>query len=145
MKLQQRGFTLIELVVVITILGILAAFALPRFASLESNARAATVDGLYGSMRSASALVHAVWLANGGGSLATINLEGSSVNVSANGYATAAEIRDALQDFTGFTENGAGNFERVDAGTPANCSVTYTNAGTAGTTPSIVQDKTDCS
>ena len=144
MKQQQRGFTLIELVVVITILGILAAFALPRFSNLESSARAASVDGITGSLRSASALVHAVWLANGGGSLGTISLEGASVNVAANGYATDATIRDALQDFTGFTESAAGTFQKLGATQPANCQVDYTNGGGAGTVPTITPDTTNC-
>ena len=43
-KKAQTGFTLIELVVVITILGILAAFAVPRFASLEGQARLAATQ-----------------------------------------------------------------------------------------------------
>ena len=53
---QSRGFTLIELVVVITILGILAAFAIPKFIALDTQARVATINGLAGSVKSAAAL-----------------------------------------------------------------------------------------
>ncbi|MEE8339097.1 MAG: prepilin-type N-terminal cleavage/methylation domain-containing protein, partial [Xanthomonadales bacterium] len=56
MNKAQKGFTLIELVVVITILGILAAFAFPRFAALEVEARKATINGLAGSVRAAATL-----------------------------------------------------------------------------------------
>ena len=58
----EGGFTLIELVVVITILGILAAFAVPRFASLEGQARLAATQALAGSVRSGASLAHALWL-----------------------------------------------------------------------------------
>ncbi len=64
-RIEQGGFTLIELVVVITILGILAAFAVPRFASLEGQARLAATQALAGSVRSGAALSHALWLAQG--------------------------------------------------------------------------------
>jgi len=74
MDKAQKGFTLIELVVVITILGILAAFAFPRFASLEVEARAATVDGLAGSLRAASALAHSLSLVG-----AAIDMEGNTI------------------------------------------------------------------
>ncbi len=65
MDKAQKGFTLIELVVVITILGILAAFAFPRFAALEVEARIAATEGLGGSIRAAAALAHSLSLVQG--------------------------------------------------------------------------------
>lgn len=63
MKNQQAGFTLIELIAVIVILGVLAATAVPRFVDLSAAADEAAIEGIAGGLSSASALNHAANIA----------------------------------------------------------------------------------
>ena len=142
MNKAVSGFTLIEMVVVIVILGILAAFAYPRFASMDAEARKAAVEALGGSIRDATARARAQALARGGP--ATITMEGQTITM-LNGYPDEASIDDTLLDFTGFQFNNAvvARFRRLDAPAPNTCIVTYADA-VAGSPPVIAIITTGC-
>jgi len=143
---MEKGFTIIELVIVIIILGILAAFAVPRFIGIATNARIATVLGLEGSMRSAAALAHAQQLADNLAANASVTMEGQTVTM-ANRYPTAdaAGILNALQSTTGFNCPAATPLvcSKDGATSAANCSVSYTEA-TSSAPPTIASDISNC-
>jgi MSHA pilin protein MshA len=133
----QSGFTLVELIVVIVILGILAAVALPKFMGLEREARIASVRSMGGTMLSAANMAHGVFMAqnatNGG---AGITIDGRQI-IFANGYPNNASMDLLLQSYEGFRTNGAGNQMIKLGGATAACFVQYNQPAAAGAPPRI--------
>lgn len=99
---NKRGFTLIELVIVIVLIGILAATVLPKFANLTTQARIAANKGVAGGFGAALTIAHAAWIAQGavtGGT--TVTMEGTVSLSSAgwpNGSAAAGDPITGDQD-----------------------------------------------
>jgi type II secretory pathway pseudopilin PulG len=125
----RQGNALVELVVVITMLGVASSVALPRFTRLGDNVRATEVTALSANLRSASAAAHAQYLESGA-RLSSATLKGRSIQLK-NGYPDAGTdgIGAALADVvTGFTVNVTPtsiSYSKTDAPAPAQCTVTY--------------------
>ena len=137
MQRQQQGFTLIELVIVIVILGILSAFALPRFADLGSDAREASIKGLEGSMKSASSIVYSACLAadvdtcDQNATSDTTVVQGQTITLSkgfptpsTSGILAAAQINSDDFDLSG-ESNDVNALTVAAKGAPGKCEVVH--------------------
>ncbi len=114
---KQSGFTIIELVVVIILLGIMAATALPRFMDVTDDAHGAVVDGVQGGLQSGTALFHAQWVAQG---QPAANTQFTDYN----------SLRNNVEGYPYGTVDNTSNGEDVD--TDADCAAVFTNVLQAG-------------
>ncbi len=124
MRRTNSGFTIIELVVVIILLGILAATALPRFMNVDTEAHAAVVEGVHGGMQTGISLYHAQWVAEQQPNPNTQIAEFNNLRTNANGFPYGTANRAATGSNVTTSADCAAIFNGVlQAGAPTVSSV----------------------
>ena len=132
MRSKQAGFTLVELVVVLAILGILAAIAIPRYASHVQEARVAALNGLAGALRSGVVVVQSKYIASGATASPVTMQDTTTVEVgtagAVAGVPTLAGIENTVKVDGSFTYTAATGVWNLQTPIP-NCTVTYAASG----------------
>jgi MSHA pilin protein MshA len=158
MPRSQQGFTLLELVLVIVIIGVLAAIALPRYLNIAQSARIAAVNSLAGAITESASnfrllcSLHASSGCDINAQLGSLTYQGTTYGMNYGWIGAGTGINTGLVDntinYSGFTvsiSNPYTIFAMKSAPTPANCSVTYGNAwGTSDQTYTLSVVTTGC-
>src|ERR1700730_1398212 len=142
---QSRGFSLIEGVVLVSLVGIVAAFAVPRYTPLANSARASEIVALGANLRTAAELAHAQYVESGARAK-SVTIQGKLITVK-NGYpdASSTRIGHALFETEGFAAETAEDsviFLNADAPSAKTCSVTYHAAPTPSAAPTVTNVET---
>jgi MSHA pilin protein MshA len=166
---KQQGFTLIELVVVIIILGILAVTAAPKFMNLQGDARASTVSGLEAAIKGADTLIHSKSLIAGNNTVAastttTVTVATSTTVLTNYGHPTAvwtgslansldidAAVSGTVTDWLYVEDSSDSSIYFYPQGqispkatTPGTCYTQYVNGLTSYGSITVTTDTTGC-
>lgn len=142
---RHTGFTLIELIIVIVILGILAAYGIPKYIAIDKEARISVISQTEGSLHGASEMVHSVAAAKGISS-GSVNIGTINIDIATSQYPAASStgIVAALSGTSGLNISYTGSvvsFKKIGASSEATCVAVYDNSTAP---PTINSTNTGC-